>query len=53
MTRMLTVQYERGVKYAYHNVPTHVYAALDRAESTGAFLVRYIKGKYKTVKGAL
>ena len=52
-TRVLRVTYarpdEKGSTFEYHNVPTHVHAALERAESKGAFVVHHIKGKYKTV----
>ena len=48
MTRTLGVTYSHGATYEYHNVPTHVNAALERAESKGAFLVKHVKGKYRT-----
>lgn len=50
MTRKLQVTYSHGASYEYHNVPTHVYAAYEKDESKGAFLVKHVKGKYKTVK---
>lgn len=50
MTRTLGVTYSHGATYEYHGVPTHVNAAFERSESKGAFLVKHIKGKYKTVK---
>jgi hypothetical protein len=50
MTRTLSVRYSHGAEYEYHNVPSHVYAAYEKAESKGAFLVARVKGKYKTVK---
>ena len=50
MTRTLGVTYPSGVAYSYTDVPAHVAAAFDRAESKGAFLVKHIKGKYETVK---
>jgi hypothetical protein len=54
MTRVLTVEYARpGGKSAvwnYQGVPTHVNAALERAESKGSFLVKHVKGKYKAVE---
>lgn len=45
--KTLTVTYPHGGEYVYHDVPTHVAAALGRAESTGAFLVAHVKGRYK------
>ena len=50
MTRTLQVRYAHGAAYEYHNVPTHVYAAYEKSESKGAFLVKNVKGRYKTVK---
>ncbi|MFA6063829.1 MAG: KTSC domain-containing protein [Gallionella sp.] len=49
-TRTLEITYQHGASYEYRKVPSHVAAAFDRAESKGAFVVKYLKGKYKTVK---
>ena len=50
ITHTLGVTYHHGVTYEYRGVPAHVAAAFERADSKGAFLVKYLKGKYKTVK---
>ncbi len=50
MTRTLGVTFSHGATYEYHGVPTHVNAAFEKSDSKGAFLVKYVKGKYRTVK---
>lgn len=45
--KTLTVTYPHGGEFVYHDVPSHVAAALGRAESTGAFINAHVKGTYK------
>ncbi len=46
----LRVIYISGLVYDYKNVPGEVYASMKASTSKGAFLNKYIKGKYDFLK---
>jgi predicted RNase H-like HicB family nuclease len=50
--RELYIRYRGGAAYTYHEVPLEDFAALEGAESKGAFVNRVIKPKYEATKGA-
>lgn len=43
----MTVKFQNGRKYQYHDVPKNVFEALTNAESSGKFVNKEVKGKYK------
>lgn len=49
-TKTLAVQFNSGGLYHYHNVSQETAAAMDKAESVGAFLGKQIKGKHEFTK---
>jgi hypothetical protein len=46
----LTVIYISGLVYDYKNVPEEIYIAMKASISKGAFLNKYVKGKYEFSK---
>ena len=54
---VLMLEFRNGLSYEYFRVPLSLYVALLAAESKGAFIARFIRGKYSfrrlTRSGAL
>jgi hypothetical protein len=49
-TKVLTVEFEKYGTYEYAGVPADVNAALEKAESKGAYFNENIRGKYTDKK---
>lgn len=47
---ILEVKFHNGGTYQYYDMPNHVAAALQAADSKGAFLASDIKGNYRYSK---
>lgn len=47
---VLTVEFKKGARYEYTDVPYSVYEDIKQAESTGRFFLREIKDHYDYVK---
>ena len=48
INNVLTVKFASGKKYDYKDVPVQVYEDLVNSPSSGKFLNKEVKGKYKT-----
>jgi len=46
-TKTMTVRWHHGESASYAGVPDYVHAASMRAKSVGAFVGKYVVGKYK------
>ncbi len=43
---VLVLEFRNGLSYEYFNVPASLYADLLSAESKGAFVTRFIRGRF-------
>lgn len=50
VSRTLAVEFNSGSTYYYSDVPADVYANMQKAESVGSFLGKYIKPAFKFKK---
>jgi hypothetical protein len=46
-TQVLIVEFKNGGRYNYFDVPANVYEAMKAAPSTGEFLARNVKGRFR------
>ncbi|HZK30619.1 MAG TPA: KTSC domain-containing protein [Methanoregula sp.] len=46
----LEIEFHSGMVYQYQNVPSHIYANLLSAQSTGTFFTDKIKNRYRSVR---
>lgn len=45
--RRLEIQFQTGLRYAYHDVPAEIVAALGTASSKGEYFNAHIRNRYR------
>jgi len=46
----LEIEFHSGMVFQYQNVPSHIYANLLSAQSTGTFFTDKIKNRYRSIR---